>query len=435
MSASFLIYKYIGKDGIFGNPVSSIGLKRVDQVVPAVYGNPVMPGDDASDANTYCVFRPDEPGCEGYSFESIFKLKLATPPSNQLSNVRIWPSAIMPCDPEAGSIFIGHSVCFSRPTNTKSNHALFPLYDYNRENPFYVTVNGNAGQGVNCKVTSQQYQLTVKDVGFGNIFFVDGSRQMPLLMVEGNTYTLVNNQESLLPLTIFDMSGNIISSHPNITYNSGVVVINATAELFDSFPAGLIYATANNIHVGSTISWTSVTWGTTEIVNLTVDVRPDPMGKLVYYVNDVRQPILTFQQNVIYQIRNLSGATFPLRLVSNPHANIACAECDIATQGVTVYDGATSNELIVLNTDQMFMSGPPNWAWAYQAVTGECMGNLSYVRNTCLVGNYNINTVGAGIANPMRAGETDFIYLQLHVNGKTRPEFVLPDIIIEWDES
>jgi hypothetical protein len=52
-AATFEIRKYVGKDCTFGTPVSSIGIKRVDQVVPAVYGSPVVPGDDKSDANTY----------------------------------------------------------------------------------------------------------------------------------------------------------------------------------------------------------------------------------------------------------------------------------------------------------------------------------------------------------------------------------------------
>ena len=174
MSASFSIYKYIGKDGIFGNPVSSIGLKREDRVVPAVYGNPIMPGDDASDSNSYAVYKPEDEHCQSFSFESIFKLKLSTNPSNQLSNVRIWSSRNEEFKQGDAVIYIGNSTCFSRPTNTQSLVAKYPLHEYTKENPFYLTVNGNSGQHVSKRVASQQFQLTVKDVGFGNIFFIDG---------------------------------------------------------------------------------------------------------------------------------------------------------------------------------------------------------------------------------------------------------------------
>ena len=71
MAAELQIYKYSGKDGTFGTPVTGIGIKRIDAVVPAVYqstssGGTVTPSDDKSDANTYCIYRPDDPDATAY---------------------------------------------------------------------------------------------------------------------------------------------------------------------------------------------------------------------------------------------------------------------------------------------------------------------------------------------------------------------------------
>ena len=50
MAAGVIIRKYTGKDGSFGTLVSSLGIKRVDTCVPAVYsserlGGKVIPAD------------------------------------------------------------------------------------------------------------------------------------------------------------------------------------------------------------------------------------------------------------------------------------------------------------------------------------------------------------------------------------------------------
>ena len=52
-----------------------------------------------------------------------------------------------------------------------------------------------------------------------------------------------------------------------------------------------------------------------------------------------------------------------------------------------------------------------------------------------MVGNYNINTVNGGIHNPLAAGETDYVYLQLEVKGNSTVGQTVPNIIIEYDES
>ena len=86
MSAGVIIKKYTGKDGDFGTPVSSIGLKRVDTCVPSVYSSEhlqgtgmTIPADDASEAALYCIYRPDDPNCYAYSMESVFKIHLINP--------------------------------------------------------------------------------------------------------------------------------------------------------------------------------------------------------------------------------------------------------------------------------------------------------------------------------------------------------------------
>src|SRR6056300_1513941 len=107
MSAAFQIIKYTGKDCEFGTPVSSIGIKRIDAAVPAVYGDPIVAGDDVSDVNTYSIYRPDDENGTTYSFESIFKLKLTTAPDNQLSNVRIYPAIDEPDDDSKAILKIG----------------------------------------------------------------------------------------------------------------------------------------------------------------------------------------------------------------------------------------------------------------------------------------------------------------------------------------
>ena len=153
MSAELKIYKYTGKDGCFGTPVTGIGIKRVDAVVPAVYqdiksGGGVIPSDDTSDVNTYSVHVPDDTTEVAYSYESVFKLVLKTPPSNQLSHIRIYPKTQKPTDVNLAQLFIGNSKSYHRPTNNKSLIAVSNFWDYTSESPFLLTVNGRYGQFV-----------------------------------------------------------------------------------------------------------------------------------------------------------------------------------------------------------------------------------------------------------------------------------------------
>ena len=192
MSARFQIYKYTGKDSAFGTPVTSIGIKRIDAAVPAVYqsvgSNGVIPSDDKSDANTYCIYRPDDPDASAYSFESIFKLVLKTPPSNQLSHIRLYPDGDKPLDSNMPSLFVGNSRSYSRPTNNKSLVAIHDIWDYSKESPFLLTVNGNYGQYVDERLAVIDYNISIHDIGVGNLIYLNNERQIDVPIILGNSY-------------------------------------------------------------------------------------------------------------------------------------------------------------------------------------------------------------------------------------------------------
>ena len=101
--------------------------------------------------------------------------------------------------------------------------------------------------------------------------------------------------------------------------------------------------------------------------------------------------------------------------------------------GVTIFNGATANEVIYVDPSVVAQSGV--CIRSYQSVHHSAFGNYASMTNTGLVGNYNINTVGGGVANPMAAGETDFIFLQMAVDKHTLPGDQVPNLIIEWDEN
>ena len=100
---------------------------------------------------------------------------------------------------------------------------------------------------------------------------------------------------------------------------------------------------------------------------------------------------------------------------------------------VEVQNGATDQEVIIVDPSEVKMSG--HCIRSYQSTQNTCYGNCITNTNTALVGNYNINTVCGGIANPMAAGETDFVYLQLCVTGESTVGDVVPNLIIEYDEN
>ena len=112
---------------------------------------------------------------------------------------------------------------------------------------------------------------------------------------------------------------------------------------------------------------------------------------------------------------------------------IANIENEIVIKGVTVTDGGTADEIVIVDPSEVNIAGDE--ILSYQSTIHNCYGNSIQNINTALVGNYNINTVGGGVANPLMAGECDFIYLQVKVTGNTTVGQLIPDIVIEYDEN
>jgi hypothetical protein len=106
---------------------------------------------------------------------------------------------------------------------------------------------------------------------------------------------------------------------------------------------------------------------------------------------------------------------------------------NIAVDGVTVLNGGTDQEEIFVDPEITLKHGA--CINAYEAVCELNVGNSVFVHPICMVGNYNICRPMGSIYNPMLAGETDYVYLQLEIDGKTKPGYCVPDIKIEYDEN
>lgn len=436
MASTFKIIKYTGKDSAFGTPVSSIGLKRVDAAIPAVYGNPVIPGDDKSDVNTYAVYRPDEADAVAYSYESIFKLILTTAPSNQLSNIRIYPATSKPVDANLPDIYIGCSQTFTRPTNSASLIATNDLWTYTKASPFAVTVGGETGQAVDENVPVINWNATVHDLGTGNLIYMNGERQIGISIIEGNTYTIINNATSLITIKIYD-SSDVLVTDSDIVYStvSGnqVITIAATPSLLASYPDGFKYGSATSVTVGGLITWLDLEADPVETVDYEVNLETLENGTVVYTLNGERKPVLNFLENRKYRFTNLAGATNPIRFLDNSTNVSADTEAEIVVEGVTVTGGATANEVVLVDPKAVRIAGFT--IMSYQSTTNSCYGNTITNINTALIGNYNMCVVGAGNSNPLAAGESDFIYLQVKVDGASSVGQLIPDITIEYDEN
>jgi hypothetical protein len=436
MPAAFKIIKYTGKNSAFGTQVSSIGLKRVDAAVPAVYGNPIVPGDDKSDVNTYSVYRPDETADVAYSYESIFKLILTTVPSNQLSNIRIYPAINKPNDANLPDIYIGCSQNFTRPTNSVSLIATNDLWTYTADNPFKVTVGGETGQAVDENVPVINWNATVHDLGTGNLIYMNGERQIGIDIIVGNTYTIINNATSLITIKIYDDS-DVLVTDSDVVYStvSGnqVITISATLTLLASYPNGFKYGSDTGVTVGGTITWLDLGADPVEIVDYEVDLEVLANGDSVYTLNGERRPTLNFLENRKYRFTNLAGATNPIRFLDNVTSLIANTEAEIIVEGITVTNGATASEVVLVDPKAVRIAGGA--ILSYQSTVNGAYGNIITNINTALIGNYNLNTLGAGTANPLAAGETDFIFLQVKVDGVSSVGQLIPDITIEYDEN
>jgi len=437
MSAEFKIIKYTGKDAAFGTPVSSIGLKRVDAAVPAVYGNPIVPGDDKSDVNTYSIYRPDEDADVAYSFESIFKLILTEIPSNQLSNIRIYPAIDKPDDVNLPEMKIGCSQTFYTPTNDVSLVATSDLWSFTAANPFLVSVGGEQGQTVDENVPVINWNATVNDLGTGNLIYMNNERQIDIQIVDGNTYTIINKATSAITLKIYNATDDTEAVDAGIVYSvvSGeqVITIAVTTALLASFPDGFKYGSDTDITVGGTMTELDLTEDPAEIVDHVVDVETLPDGSVVYTIDGMRRPSLNFLENRQYRFTNLAGASYPIRFLDNYTSLIADTESEIIIDGITVTDGATANEVVLVKPKDVATAG--KLILSYQSATSGDFGSRITNTNTGLVGDYNLNTIGAGTANPLAAGETDYIYLQVKVDGESSVGQLIPDITIEYDEN
>lgn len=518
MSARLLIKKYTGKDGDFGTPVSSIGLKRVDTCVPSVYSSAALentgntiPADDASEANTYCVFRPDNPECYSYSMESVFKIHLIKAPDVQLSNIRLYPVGERPTSPTAAKLYIGNSISYRRPTDQKSQIALNDIWNYTREHPFYLTVAGLYGQVPDPRLSKTVYNVDYKDCGFGNLIYLDGERQ-PTITVATRTNTddvviyefhnksYTKGSEKFIEFvklnqgSTFENSATTIGApyvyNPKILqdgvevtdYDTVCLVVldkKNNLDLVRDYPYGLIYkrptdedgthfGTGGAVQVVYLFNGNPGTYGAenpayvpnewhvsnmdenTGVVEsvpadspfkdsgkpvFTYDVcaEQDDFGHTGYVINGVRRPMLKFDLNAVYVFKNRSGACFPMRFIGNPFSPIANFIDDVIVDGIVVDKGSTNDETIYVDPEKVMKAGKK--IGAYQCVTAPEMG--SYVHNVplCMCGNYNLCRVDGGIYNPLQAGETDYVYLQLEVGGQADPGYCVPDIEIEYDEN
>lgn len=527
MSARLLIKKYTGKDGDFGTPVSSIGLKRVDTCVPSVYSSAALeetghtvPADDASEAGAYCIYRPDNPECYSYSMESVFKIHLIHAPDVQLSNIRLYPVGERPTSPTAAKLYIGNSISYSRPTNQKSQIALNDIWNYSKEHPFYLTVAGLFGQVPDPRLSKYEYNVDYKDCGYGNLIYLDGDRQ-PTITIATRTnndeddsvvyifrnvsYTKQHGKQmapyrfidfieptcsptygdQIVPIDQTEKGKNYVYNPEidgNIDYNTVCLVVkdkNLGLDIIRDYPHGLLYKRPDDEHgknlgTGGIIqmvymyngtpgqygpsnpAYVPTQWHSTEmdpatgvvathkanspfdhtnkpVVNFKVSIEKDNFGHLGYVINGMRRPMLTFSLNSIYRFENTSGASCPLRFIGNPFSPIANFIDDVVVDGVVVEHGSTDNEVIYVDPERVLKAGKK--INAYQCVTTPEMG--SYVHNApvCMCGNYNMCRVDGGIYNPMKAGETDYVYLQLEVGGQADPGYCVPDIQIEYDEN
>lgn len=499
MAGHFVIRKYTGKCDDFGNIVSSVGIKRIDSCVPAVYtaaslGGKVIPADDASESRLYCIYAPEDPDCKKYSMESVIKLHLDKAPDVQISNVRIYPVGERPESPNAAKLYIGNSVSYSQPTDAKSQVAVNDIWDYSKDHPFYLTVAGTYGQVADPQLGKHSYNVEFKDCGYGNVIYLDGVRQLlvPVATRTDNTedvtvrfvnrtfmaknfpeYRFIDFIDPATGMPIDQKYAKFeqTTDGPVITLR----VKTADGDLMEMYPDGLIYkipAEAGDLHedTGYTVVWARMhgqkpgsspvfidngwlepgvsddgSWLPPEqaavmpwdedkpVEYLEVSAQADPKGRIVYYVNGQRRPMLNLDIQKNYHIVNLDGDRYPLRVIGHGGSPMANNTDDVIVDGVIVMHGCTADEEIFINPERVLKAG--KCIRGYQCTCEPSMGNMVFNVPMSLCGNYNICRVGGGIYNPMLAGETDFVYMQLEVTGRTDPGTGVPDIIIEYDEN
>jgi hypothetical protein len=498
MAASFEIYKYCGKDCAFGNLVSSIGIKRIDSAVPAVYGMPVMPGDDKTDANTYCIYRPDDPKETAYSFESVFKLKLKEPPSTQLSNIRIYPAGDRPSDEKLPVLSIGCSPVYTRPTNTKSLVAVHDIWSFSKENPFYVTVGGTFGQYVSKQVPVQEYRLTVHDIGMGDLIYLNEERQVTVDIVKGREYTFVDYTHGLIDLTFFDSeSGEKIEDEfveKKLVGARMVTTLKVTEKMLRHHPKGLRYGAPDNAEIGGFVDIIDLSNNPTQMIEYEVGIAPvgpirGPMPPVPPTIPNFPPPGVIHMHpqpapvppgphpgprpgpmppgpippgpippgpfppgpQYVYTLNgmrqpNLNFLEYNVYKFINPYGNVAPLRfldnprSPVASrESEIVIDGITvvdgATENEVIYVNPSAAKKAGHPIMSYQSTRAIGMGGRITNINTSLCGKYNMDTVNGGTADPNHAGETDYIYLQLSVPGDASVGQVVPDLVIEYDEN
>lgn len=505
MSAGVIIRKYTGRDGSFGTLVSSLGIKRVDTCVPAVYsserlGGKVIPADDASEAAYYCIYGEEDRKCTAYSMECVFKIHLDRPPDVQLTNIRIYPEGEPPADEKIHPVLrIGNSVGYTQPTNAKSQKAIHDIWEFSKEHPFYLTVAGLYGQVPDPSLGVTEYTVEYKDYGFGNVITLNGERQVAVPVAtktDGNAPIDLHflnrsfnrsddyTQEAVNFIEFVALGPD---GAPTETIGAPYVSLQKTVDgerltlhvkgdgfnLMEKYPYGLIYRIPNfdgdeHPNSGYIVYWVplynsttgfgkpafvpyrwfkqerdEVTYKISEtdvprpgerpVIHFDVEARDEGCGHFVYYLNGVRSPQLVFDPNCIYHFKNTSGAAFPLRLVGNFNSPMASDINDVVVDGVTVIKGGTADEEITVDVEAVIKSS--HMVGAYQCVCKPFMGNVVYNHPLFMCGQYNMCRVGGGVFNPLMAGETDYVYLQLEVPGDAEPGYAVPQLHIEYDEN
>ena len=170
-----------------------------------------------------------------------------------------------------------------------------------------------------------------------------------------------------------------------------------------------------------------------QVVYYDVDARREPDGRMAFYINGVRRPTLLFDLNKTYHFMNNTGSKFPLRFIGSHFAPVANNIDDVITSGIVVLHGGTDLEEVFVNPEQVLKSG--QCIGSYQSVCMPGMGNLAYIHPLDMCGNYNMCRVGGGIYNPLLAGESDYVYLQLQVSGTCDPGSAVPTLEIGYDET
>jgi hypothetical protein len=439
MAATFEMYKYIGKDGLFGELVSSIGLKSIDSVVPAVYGVPRIAGDDQSDVQYYSVHVPQTEGQVAHSFESVFKIKLKTKPDNMLSGIRIYPKTKIDVDSaDNGTVFpkvrIGFTTVFRQPTNAQSGIAIHDLSQYDKENPLYVTCGGVQGMDVIKNIPTVTYHVEYKDVGYGNVLFLNGEMQPDFPIVLGRNYDFIA-EDSRVDMKFYRRNGVDITSSFTYAVVDGKkmwsIQVDKDSAFLNDNPDWFVYASGTVMNNGGKCIYVDLE--VQDVVTKEIDVvssMDEATNQRFYLFDGVRQPRFYFEPNTKYVLRNHDGLNNPMRFLTT-NSPIANNINEIVVQGVTVDNGGTNDE--VINIDPFMSRQLGEKVIGYQSVNNNGMGNLcDYLEPK--VYRYNMDTVGAGVFNPLHCGETDYIYMQLEVPYGALPGNYIPDIEVEYDE-